>query len=423
MDLETPLTPIGDKAAPMTDLPQSFQDARILIYSHDTFGLGHIRRCREIANALVEAYSGISVLIISGATIAGAFEYRSRVDFVKVPSVIKLRNGEYTSLAQHIPLAETLQLRRTIIQHTAEVFRPNIFIVDKEPVGLRAEVEETLVMLRAQGTRLVLGLREVMDSPMLLAAEWADAGIMPKIQRHYDTVWVYGPQGFNDPMAGLAVPDDVRARMRYTGFLRRRAKEITPDRLDVPIDDYLLVTTGGGGDGEDLIRMVLAAYATPGVPKHPAVVTLGPYLPVTAREELKEMAEHIPDVQLIDFDNRHEDLVAGASAVVSMAGYNTFCEILSFDKPSLLVPRTRPRQEQLIRAQRASALGLSSMLLPEQASDPDVLAKVMWDLPNRPPPSQSSSATADLDGLDRIVTDVGGWLLEDQLARAGAVNA
>ena len=293
------------------EMTQSFSDAKILIYSHDTFGLGHLRRCREIAHALVEAYSGVSVLIISGATIAGAFDYRSRVDFVKVPSVIKLRNGEYTSLAHHIPLADTLNMRRTIIQHTAETFDPNIFIVDKEPVGLRGEIEDTLKVLKSRGTRLVLGLREVMDAPRLLAAEWADAGTMEKVERYYDTVWVYGPQGFNDPLKGLDVPDSVRQRMRYTGFLRRQAKEIAPTRLGAIDNDYILVTTGGGGDGEDVIRQVLAAYAADSGTMHPAVISLGPYLPAKAREELKAIGETLPMVQMIDFDNRLEDLVAG----------------------------------------------------------------------------------------------------------------
>ncbi|HCJ72110.1 MAG: hypothetical protein J0G97_18690, partial [Rhizobium pusense] len=108
-------------------------DARILMYSHDSFGLGHLRRCRTIAHALVEDYRGLNVLIISGATIAGAFDYRARVDFVKIPSVIKLRNGEYTSMDRHIDLQETLKMRRSIIYHTAESFQPDIFIVDKEP--------------------------------------------------------------------------------------------------------------------------------------------------------------------------------------------------------------------------------------------------------------------------------------------------
>ena len=411
----------------MNDLSQknqaspAFRNAKILIYSHDTFGLGHLRRCREIAHALVEAYSGLSVLIISGATIAGAFDYRTRVDFVKVPSVIKLRNGEYTSLAEHIPLADTLAMRRTIIKNTAETFAPDVFIVDKEPAGLRGEIEETLAMLQKRGTTLVLGLREVMDAPRLLASEWADAGTMLKIQRYYDTVWVYGPRGFNDPLKGLEVPQDVRNRMRYTGFLRRRAKGIAPTRMggEIP-EEYILVTTGGGGDGEDVVRQVLAAYTCDDGPTLPAVVTLGPYLPSRAREELKLIGEQLPDVRMIDFDNRLEDLIAGASAVVSMAGYNTFCEILSFDKPSLLLPRTHPREEQLVRAQRASALGLATMLLPEQANDPATLAATLRQLPFVPPPSAAASAIG-LDGLKTIIADVGGWLETSEMPGA-AVN-
>ncbi len=132
-------------------------NARILMYSHDTFGLGHLRRCRTIAHSLVENYRGLNVLIISGATIAGAFDYRARVDFVKIPSVIKLRNGEYTSMDRHIDLQETMKMRQSIIRHTAETFEPDIFIIDKEPLGLRGEVEETLTYLRPAARRWCSG--------------------------------------------------------------------------------------------------------------------------------------------------------------------------------------------------------------------------------------------------------------------------
>jgi len=165
-------------------MARRLEDARILMYSHDTFGLGHLRRCRTIAHALVEDYRGLNILIISGATIAGAFDYRARVDFVKVPSVIKLRNGEYTSMASHIDLQDTLKMRESIIRHTAETFQPDIFIVDKEPMGLKGEVEETLNYLKARGTTLVLGLREIMDAPHLLDAEWKKNGVMQKIDQY-----------------------------------------------------------------------------------------------------------------------------------------------------------------------------------------------------------------------------------------------
>ena len=387
-------------------------DARILMYSHDTFGLGHLRRCREIAHALVEAYRGLSVMIISGATIAGAFDYRVRVDFVKIPSVIKLRNGEYQSMAAHTSLEETLKMRRAIIRQTAEAFRPDIFITDKEPLGLRGEIEETLAWLKTQGTRLVLGLREVMDAPELLGREWARRDVLHKIETYYDTVWVYGPEGFHDPLAGLEVPPAVRARMRYTGFLRRSQQKAEPPHPRTG-GAYTLVTTGGGGDGADLIHSVLAAHRyDPGLDR--TLLVLGPYLPGKDRNELLAEAAPLSGLEVIEFDNRMEDLVAGAQAVVGMCGYNTFCEALSFDRPALFVPRTRPRMEQAIRAERAAELGLSRMMPAEEAADPARLAVALRALPHAPRPSQSEAAVRagmlDLSGQQRIAADVGSWL-------------
>lgn len=384
-------------------------DARILLYSHDTFGLGHLRRCREIAHALVEAYRGLSVMIISGATIAGHFDYRTRVDFVKIPSVIKLRNGEYTSMAKHTSLEDTLAMRRAMIRQTAEAFRPDIFITDKEPMGLHGEIEETLHALKARGTHLVLGLREVMDAPQFLRAEWGPKDMLRRIEAVYDTIWVYGPEGFHDPMAGLEVSDGFRARMRYTGFLERSLARSAPAEPR-GLGDYLLVTGGGGGDGEDLFRDVLAAYdADPGL--GPCLFVLGPYLPARQRAEVTEAARRLPHLRVIGFDNRMEDLVAGAQGVVGMCGYNTFCEIVSFDRPALVVPRTQPRMEQAIRARRAADLGLLRLMMPEEAADPLAMAAALRALREAPPPSQAGALRPeDMAGLSVIASDVGDWL-------------
>jgi predicted glycosyltransferase len=116
--------------------------ARILIYSHDSFGLGHLRRCRAIAHAIVDRFKGVSVLILSGSSIIGSFDFRARVDFVRIPGVIKLHDGEYQSLGLHIDLSQTLEMRAAIIRQTALIFRPNLFLVDKEPLGLKGRSEE-----------------------------------------------------------------------------------------------------------------------------------------------------------------------------------------------------------------------------------------------------------------------------------------
>jgi predicted glycosyltransferase len=400
-------------------MTRRFPDARILMYSHDTFGLGHLRRCQTIAGALVEEYRGLSILIVSGATIAGAFDYRTRVDFVKIPSVIKLRNGEYTSLERHMDLHETLRMRQSIIRSTAETWRPDIFIVDKEPLGLRGEIEETLSYLKARGTTLILGLREVMDAPRLLDAEWRRTDTLRKVAKLYDMIWTYGPADFYDPLTGLDVPPAVRAKMQYVGFLQRHAaREEARHRPD----DYILVTTGGGGDGADLVHDVIHAYQQdPGL-SHEALVVLGPYMPARKRDRLIRKAAGIPRIRIIEFDNRMEELILGAKAVVAMGGYNTFCEILSFDKPALIVPRMRPREEQWIRAARAAELGLVDMLLPSEAEDAARFGAALKALPGRRRPSESQPGMK-LDGLTNISRIVGDWLAGRDAPRLSVVEA
>lgn len=378
--------------------------ARVLMYSHDTFGLGHLRRCRTIAHSLVENFQGLSVLIISGSAIAGAFDFRARVDFVKIPSVIKLRNGEYTSLAGHIDIGDTIRMRESIIRHTAETFRPDIFIVDKEPMGLHGELTDTLDYLKSENTTLILGMRDVMDSPRLLASEWERKDLVKKVDETYDHIWVYGPENFYDPMTGIDIPMIMRRRIKFVGFLKRQTSTHQV-RTRKNKNEYLLVTTGGGGDGIELIQSVMAAYEQSDEINHKALVVLGPYMPSKERKDFLERGKKIDNMKVIDFDSRLEELISGAKAVVSMGGYNTFCEILSFDKSALIVPRTVPREEQLLRAQRAAELDMTDMLVPEDADDPQKMAAALLRLLARDKPSERG-INIKLDGLQNLSTQV-----------------
>jgi predicted glycosyltransferase len=374
---------------------------RVLMYSHDTFGLGHLRRCRTIAHALVQAFKGVHVLIITGSQIAGAFDLKARVDFVKIPSVIKLYNGEYTSLSQHINIEETIEWRTKIIRSTAESFEPDVLIVDKEPLGLKKELLPTLQFLKKRGCRLVVGLRDVLDDEELLATEWARNDTLRNIERFYDDIWIYGPEGFWNPLNGLPLPERLTEISSYTGFLRREMPKITPQR-DVALPErYILVTAGGGGDGGSLMRAAIRARAVDPIRSLPFVMVLGPFMSSDERAGIRQLAAADPDIHILDFVNQPESLITGAAAVVGMAGYNTFCEILSFDKPAMLVPRMLPRREQLIRATRAAELALVDTLLPDEAEDAATMSARLLALPGRARPLEAGAASM-LDGLQRI---------------------
>jgi len=375
---------------------------RTLIYSHDTFGLGHLRRCRAIAHSLVEENRDMSVLILSGSPIIGSFDFRTRVDFVRVPGVIKLRNGEYTPLNLPMDIEETIKIRSSIIRHTADIFDPDLFLVDKEPLGLRGEVSETLQMLRERGTPLILGLRDVMDEPALLEPEWQRKNVLPALRNLYDDIWVYGLPQICDPLAEISLPKAVREKVTFTGYLRRfepnMAAKAPPHPLRGP---YILVTTGGGGDGETLIDWVLKAYEHDADLPYPALLVLGPFMQTEQQSNFLKRANRLSKVHAITFDAHMETLMARAIGVIAMGGYNTFCEILSFDKRAIIVPRRVPRMEQYIRAARAQKLGLSSMLLDDERRDPKVMADAIRRLPSQRQPSEVV-VPGLLDGLENV---------------------
>jgi len=391
--------------------------SRILIYSHDTFGLGHLRRCRAIAHALVGEYSNLSVLILTGSPIIGSFDFRARVDFVRVPGVIKLRNGNYTSLSLYIDIEDTVRIRESIISHTAEVFEPDIFIVDKEPLGLGGEIENTLHMLKKRGTRLVLGLRDVLDEPEMLRPEWDRKAAMPALENLYDEIWIYGHKDIYHPLSGLDPSDAVRAKTVFTGYLPRVLPEPEPLEHWPQIADkpFILVTTGGGGDGEGLIDWVLSTYETQKDLPLPALLVLGPFMSPDHQVEFQARAARLKNVEVIVFHTRIEQLMARAQAVVAMGGYNTFCEVLTLDKPTLIVPRMVPRKEQYLRAEKASKLGLVRMLIdPQEAGigqrDPAVMAAELTALMTQNKPSQAGYGDELLSGFDVVQAQVKPWL-------------
>lgn len=385
-------------------MPASSRSKRVLLYSHDSFGLGHVSRCRTIANALVEADQSVSVLILSGSPVIGSYEFRSGIDFVRVPGVVKqIDTGEYDSANLRVGVEHTLEMRTRIIRDTADIYRPDLFIVDKEPLGLRGEVVPALRLLKERGTPLVLGLRDVMDDPAALAQEWERKNVVPALRDLYDEIWIYGLPQINKPMTGVDLPASVRHKSVYTGYLRRDL----PLHADIPheveeIDGpFILVTSGGGGDGEDLVDWVLAAYeADPNIP-YGAVIVFGPFMSATAREAFKERAARFRNIRTLTFTNNLGVLMQRAAGVVAMGGYNTFCEILSFDKKAIIVPRTKPRLEQFIRARAARNIGLVEMLDADKGRDPQAMATALRQLPQQGVPSDVV-VPGLLDGLGNV---------------------
>lgn len=388
---------------------------RIALYSHDTQGLGHMRRNLSIATSLIQADPNSDILMIAGAREAGAFNFPPGVDCITLPALGKNNQGQYQARSLNLSLKSIIKLRRKIIRATLKSFKPDVLIVDKVPLGVFGELLPSLRWLRANyNTHLVLGLREILDAPEVVYDEWHLSGYDDVAGTYYDDIWVYGDPHVYNPVREYNFSANVAAKLRYTGYLNRNQLVDPPEQeeldtianLDLPPGRLALCMVGGGQDGYQLAEAFLQATLPPDTN---GLVITGPFMSPEEQQALTQLAETCPRRTTLSFIAHPERLLAQADSVVSMGGYNTICEILSLKKRALIVPRVEPRREQLIRAERLHAMGLLDWLHPTDLNSQSISTWLATD----PQPQRQAVPTVDLTGLSQIP-----HLLNEMLARS-----
>lgn len=384
------------------------QSYNILMYSHDTYGLGHIRRTMAIANHLKD--SSTNILILTGSPIAGRFSFPEQVDFVRIPGMIKKTNDEYRSLSIRIEAQQALKIRTDIIKATAKTFRPDLLIVDKEPLGLKREILPTLKWLKKSlpKTKTVLGLRDILDDSKVISKDWKKKGVYRYLDTLYNEVWVYGEKDIYDPILHYNIPQQVQEKIIFTGYIpRKKIQEHTRAKIRKQFrifDDetFILVTTGGGGDGSEVLDNFIALHdQSPASLPFKSVMITGPFMPKGKREELRKRARRY-GIKTLPFHPRMEELMKAADLVISMGGYNTFCEILTQQTPALIIPRESPRLEQLIRAQCMHSRGLIDYI-PWTEVNSTILREKIMDILSKSSEYKTAMSGFPLSGLDTML--------------------
>ena len=378
----------------------------ILMYSHDTYGLGHIRRTMAIARHL--RGQGVNVLILTGSPLVGRFDFPEGVDFVRIPGMIKKTNEEYLPLSIRLSARHALNIRRNIIVATAKAFQPHLFIVDKAPLGLKREVLPTLKWLkrRMPHCRTILGLRDIMDDSESTRREWRDKGIYDVLDHYYSEIWVYGNRDFYDSVTEYDIPESVSRKMVFTGYIPRdlprggKMAEMRQEESLTQKERLVLVTTGGGADGYPLMDAYLSMLEKLEKPEFRSILVSGPFMPKPMREDIRSRAAKVK-ARFHHFSRSMEALIGLADVVVSMGGYNTICEILSLGKPSLVVPREEPRLEQRIRAEVFKRHGLIDYL-PWSELSPEALERKVASLIANPGNCCQGISGFTFNGLEHI---------------------
>ena len=279
--------------------------------------------------------------------------------------------------------------------------------MDKKPLGIKGELREAMAHIRERGrTKVVLGLRDVLDDPAITIPIWRKNRYYEAIRDYYDQVWIYGARNIFDAVKEYRMPDYVAEKVVFTGYLGRPTHAL--DRLAVRTelglngDLFTLVMVGGGGDGFPILRAYVEGMSTGHRMNHSrSLLVAGPDMPQIKQSEAASLCQKDPTLDLLEFSDEIETFLNAADVVVSMGGYNTICEILSFQKKAVVVPRIHPVREQYIRARRLAKLGLINMIHPHDLSK-ETLFNAIKKATEAPNQLSNLQDKIDLDGLSRI---------------------
>lgn len=343
--------------------PADADRLRVVIYSHDTYGLGHLTRTQRVAAGIVAAFPQACVLIVSGSPVAHRFQFPARIDYLKLPSVVKLGPGEYGSRSLIITPRRIRRLRSRLILTAIDHFRPNLLMVDNVPLGMKGELRPALQHLKRRypNCRIHLNLRDVLDEASAIRAHWQETGATAAVEDLFDAINVFGCREIYDSQAAYALPEE---RTRFLGYIGP-GESAPPESLGARTGRRarVLVTVGGGGDGERLLSVVADLQAALGEasPYHFLVVT-GPLMDGDTRATLADRFLRLPATECHEYLPDLPAQMAAADLVLSMGGYNTLCEVMARARRAIVVPRQYPRREQLIRAEALQARGVLRLL-------------------------------------------------------------
>ena len=387
----------------------------VFLYSHDAFGLGHLRRNLAIAEELLNADGQFSVRLLTGSPVIDSWTLPRGLKVQPLPPVVKLAAETYAARTPGEPFGLVKGYREALILKLVLRHRPDVFLVDHAPAGMNGELLSTLALIRREmpDTRTILGLRDILDSPAIVRELWREQDIHTLLDRAYDDIFVYGSRRLFDVVNGYGISPRVAERVRYCGYVVHAEDDggkagVAPPPGAVCWNaaraagrPVVLVTAGGGGDGYPMMEAYLRALETLPVGGFHSVLVTGPLMAEAQAAALRQAAVGRADVELIE---RTTDLVPSlhaAALVVSMAGYNTSAELIAARKRAILVPRAAPRAEQRMRAALLSKLGL--VLVAHQGPRlAEHLAALLPAALAAPPPHAEAWDSLDLHGAERV---------------------
>ncbi len=381
------------------------ESLRIAIYSQDGFGLGHMQRTCSIAWEIYRLRPEASILTFSDSQLGQFFPISPHHDYIKLPSIAKDSPGNWQATHLSMSFPEILHLRKQLISNVLLNYAPDIFLVDHMPHGAMGELLPALEVIKHSRihTQVVLGLRDILDSPEVTINRWQVEGAYDVIERYYARILVFGMQDVYDVVEKYQIPEGDARKVFYCGYVTNLATASNAPELrarylaDKSADARLIVVmAGGGADAYPMMSTLIDALpkVLEDQPCFVAVIT-GPFMPAELIGDLNRRATQLP-IHMMESVNDSLSYISAADLVIAMAGYNTSVEILRMKKSAILIPRAGPSAEQRTRAKLFADKHWVNMIDPDELTPDNLAQQISYHLTH--PIESNSNQRPNLHG-------------------------
>jgi predicted glycosyltransferase len=378
---------------------------KVLAYNSAARGTGQFVRSLKLAATIVSAFSDARCTLLVGSNYFPR-QCPSNTTIVRLPEITKTLNGR--AVCRTLNVERAFEIRQATIRSVISEFQPDVFLVDSRPLGLNGELLHSLQAIRVRGEcKIMLILRDIVDEPALVKARWRDESVYEAIENLYDKVIFLGEESIYNAaeMYGLT---SFGNKVIYVGYLGDRVTYVAgqrPPRHGSEAMSSVLVTVGGGYDGDRLVR-ALCCYieSIADAQRHISFkIVLGCNSPLSRKTLIAEYPRITRDAEIIASLDDLTALTVESDLVITMCGYNTLTEALAHRKKVIAVPRSHSGAEQTIRAEAVARAYDGIWVLPEDKLSIDAIGQALRSGLAAPPPRLK----IEMSGNARLVALLG----------------
>ena len=335
----------------------------VLLYCEVNRGLGHWVRTAAIARGFSKRFR--TVLVCTG-------DLRDDIEIPPDIELVRFQRGA------HYPCPDRKSGWGADLIEILERVRPDAILIEYFPFGRTQSAVYIVPFLRAARTMkpspLILSSIRDIQEQCLVEQEKFDRRVVQTVNRLMDGVLVHSDPQLIQLQETFALASELQKPVLHTGFVTAKAP-VTSGEDNTRTEDTCLISVGGGGGGESVLRVSVRCAKLGLFPSDMTVhIAAGSLTSEGVWQELIQEAAGLPRLKLTRWITNMQSEIRKARVSVSRCGYNTALDLITTGARALVIPFVETEEdEQTYRARKMETLGLVRVL-EENRLTPETLA-------------------------------------------------